>query len=692
MNLRRCLSVQFLLALLPTVSLFARDHIDLKRITPVPATEQIPVADFFRPSLFEDPRLNPSGTYLAALVSSGEDRHDLIVYDLKTKKIERLNGDFGVDIYYVDWLDDHRLIFGLGLNREYGIGLCAADRGHLDECYPLLQYVGSRLLAIPQNDRLRPLVTIHAESLNAGHWDQVATLNTEERTRTVLNLVYSDRTYDNLMDVQDANQQHIVNTQTGPKTGLDVGFLPDNHGHLEYGFTADDGVFSMYQLAGSKWVKCPVNLDKVDVLDFGQTDGEAIVLGPRQKGKPRALQFVDAKTGKLGEVILEDKAYDPDGYLYHDPRTHLVIGEFYNRDGPQSVWFNKSYRGLQKILNGFFPNLVVRILDSDEASRLFLVETYSDRQPEVYYSVNMTTHTVGLIKKSKPWIDPGRMRPMKIMKYRTRDGRWLDAYLTFPAGASKKHLPPLVVLPHGFLGYVRTSFYARRTRDTWGYDPEVQFLASRGYAVLQPNYRGSAGYEWMFSDKENWDFRGMSEDVNDATREVIASGFVDGHRVAIMGSGFGGYLAVEGAADAPNLYRCAVAIDGIFDWANLIEERKYWQYDDPSYGVMRRKIGDPRKDPAKFDAISPIDHVNRIGTPIFVAYERISEDLMEQSKRLTSRLDRHSVPCVAMPIGDDHNGLGHLNFRVELYTRIEEFLSKYLRPIPSAATSGTGAH
>src|SRR5690606_359801 len=184
----------------------------------------------------------------------------------------------------------------------------------------------------------------------------------------------------------------------------------------------------------------------------------------------------------------------------------------------------------------------------------------SDRDPGAYQWVNLEKRQVGLIKQSRPWIDPERMRPMSTFTYKTRDGLKFDAYLTLPAGASKENPPPLIVLPHG----------GPWVRDSWGYDSQTQFLASRGYAVLQPNYRGSTGYSWMYPEDEEWAFEKMHEDVTDCVKLIARSGHVDAKRIAIMGGSFGGYLTLMGLSSEPDLYRCGITMAGVFDWAAMI--------------------------------------------------------------------------------------------------------------------------
>ena len=681
-KLPRCVS----LLLAAAGGLSAGERMDLDRVVPVPATEPIPVVDFFRPALLQEPKLNLSGTHIGAIITAGEDRHELLVYELKTQKIERVGGIGDKDIYQFSWLNDRRLVFELAARKLYGLGLFAADVGSIGNAYPLLQYYGSRLVAVPTQNRLQPLVW------NSSDWETrrdlgVTAINTDIRGGKFVNLLAasdSNAQWSAAKDATDNNEKHIVDRYPVPASGIGYGYLADKEGRLEFAFTMQDGLPTLHRLVDRHWEKCPVNLERIDIINCGDQPGQLVVLGPRQDGKPRALQFMTGATGQLGDVVLQDEAYDfydngiSNGWLYREPVHHLIIGAVYERDGPNVVWFSEGYRNLQKILDGFFPGLVVRILGSDEAQELFLVATFSDRHPVVYSWVDPKKRTAGLIKNSEPWIDPKRMQPMNIIKFKTRDGRRLDAYLTLPAGASKQNPPPLVVLPHG----------GPWARDSWGFDREAQFLASRGYAVLKPNYRGSNGYAWMFPEEDRWDFRKMHDDVTDATKAMIASGLIDGNRVAIMGGSFGGYLALAGVVNEPQLYRCAVTIAGVFDWAQQIKDKRYNQYDSPVFGWLMRKLGDPERQREKFDAISPVRHVDQVRVPVFVAHGK-DDPIADigQSRSLISELEKNHVPYEAFLVSEEGHGMGHLDNQVELYSRIEAFLAKYL----GTATPATAA-
>jgi dipeptidyl aminopeptidase/acylaminoacyl peptidase len=657
---------------LSTGSLSAAPKLDLERITPVPASEVIPTMDFFRPRVLSQPVLNPAGTYIAAIVTAGEDKHDLQVYSLVDHMIERVGGAGDKDVYRVEWLNDSRLVFSLSSRKLYGLGLLAGDVGDLRNTFPLLQYYGSDLISIPLKNRLRPLVW-NRRDFETQRDIGVAEINTDIKTGKIVDLQSAAVTNvrSAAMIVRDNNEKHISNTYPLPPSGLTYRYSVNKEGELAYSFTSENGNLAMFRLTDKQWVKCPVDLEQITVQGAGNEPGQLWVTGPRQEGKPRALQIMDAATGRLGEVALQDKSYDFNGWLYRNPATGDVLGAVFERNGPRMFWFNDEYQTFQKILDGMFPGLVVRILGSDNKHAVFLVATFSDKQPVIYSWVDLQKRKSGLFKNSSPWIDPSRMQAMNMMKFKTRDGRQLDAYLTLPAGATKENPPPLIVLPHG----------GPWARDNWGFNGEAQFLASRGYAVMQPNYRGSTGYGWMFPEEDENDFLKMHDDVTDATKTLIASGLVDKNRIGIMGGSFGGYLAVSGVAHEPDLYRCAVTNAGVFDWALQMQSEKFDQFDRPSYGRRIKKMGDPKKEPEKYAAISPITFADKIRVPVFVAGGKEDQTVeIEQSRRLISALEKYKVPHEKLFVSEEGHGMRHLSNEVELYDRIIVFLDKYLKP------------
>jgi len=647
---------------------------DLKRDTPVPASQQIPIQDFFRPRVLVDPKLNLSGSHIAARFTGGSDRYYLMTIERTTNKTETLVSRGDTDIFAFEWLNDNRLVFQISAEKMFGLGILGADIGTLNKPYPLLVLCGPSLIAIPPANRTRPLMQMDNSGLEGGIRELVAvTVNTDVQTGGMFNPLSGQYDQNDVVSAREANRRHIVKTQPGVKDGFGTGFIADIEGNLEYATTARDGVPQLHRLVDGNWQKSPLNLELVDVIGPGSKRGEVVAVGEPKDGKPGALQFMDAATGATGDILIQDKGYDFAGWVYRDRKTHQIVGAHYDRAGPVSVWFSEDYRAVQKLLDEQFKGLRVQIIHNNEAGNLFLVATYSDKQPAIYHWVDLTARTAGLIKNSAPWIDPARMQPMNIMKFKTRDGHQLDAYVTMPAGATKANPPPLVVLSHG----------GPWARDYWGFNGEVQFLASRGYAVLQTNYRGSTGSNWMFPYEDRFDFIKMHEDVTDAANTIIKSGLVDPKRVGIMGGSFGAYLALSGVTREPSMYRCAVVNAGVFDWEEIIQDRKYNKYDNPQFSYLLRHLGDPKTQKEKFEAISPGRHVDKVRVPVFVAHGKDDPTApVAESRRLVAELSKHGIPHETFFKGGEGHGMGHVESQVELYEKIEAFLAKNLMAAP----------
>ncbi|HEY1764352.1 MAG TPA: prolyl oligopeptidase family serine peptidase [Opitutaceae bacterium] len=674
----RTASLVLILSLMPWAGR-ADPSADLSRDTPVPGNQQIPVADFFRPGLLNNPRLNPSGTSIAALVHAGSDHQLLMVYDVKTQKVQVLGPHADVDVTGFTWLNDKRLAYLVASQKLYGLGLFGTEISDLGDSYPILQYYGSEIIAVPRSERPSLLVWNRMNQLQSPWVDQGVALINSSRLSRQGGVDFFANSSGELMaatvqTVLENNDLHQLKHYPTPPWGTTTGYMADKDGNLAFAFTSQNALGAMFRLENDSWVRCPVDVDRWSVHGAGNKPGEIIARSPHQEGHPSSLDVLDSATGAVRRILAEDKAYDFVGGVHRSPASGEIIGVSFDREGPHSIWFTDAYRKYQETLNASFPGLVVRILDSNEAQDFFLALAYSDRQPPLYVWVDFKKHRSGLFRQAAPWIDPKRMRPEAIIRFKTRDGKTLDAYLTLPNGASKDHPSPLIVIPHG----------GPWVRDSWGFDGEAQFLASRGYAVLKPNYRASPGYEWQFAGDDHWDFAKMSHDVTDATKAMVASGLVDPHRIAIMGGSFGGFLSLMGVVNEPDLYRCAVGISGVYDWAQLIRDVKYnYTVFTPWYSVLLHHLGDPGKDGARFDAIAPSRHVDRIHVPVFVTHggnDPIAD--IGQSTSLIDELKKHNIPYESFIVGSEGHGMLHFTHRVDQYTRIEAFLAKNLAPTP----------
>jgi dipeptidyl aminopeptidase/acylaminoacyl peptidase len=538
----------------------------------------------------------------------------------------------------------------------------------------LQQYSGSSLVSVPLKTPDHPLVW-NRYDIETGRDAGVVVLDSNVETEGLADLTNAatNSQTGTVSWVRNQNDRCILTSYPRPPDAeLTYGYMPDKEGLLAYAFTARNGNLSLHHLEGKEWKRCSVDLESIDIVGNANAPGQLLVLGPAADGKPQPLQLMDAATGKLGDVVAEDPLYDFNGWIYTNPATGDALGAHFNKSGPRMVWFNEQYRALQKVLDEMFPKQIVQIDGSDDLQKIFLVATYSDRQPVVYHWVNLETRKAGLFSASAPWIDPQRMRPKQIMSFKTRDGYKLDAYLTLPAGATKEHPAPLVVLCHG----------GPRARDDWGFDGETQFLAHHGYAVLQTNYRGSIGSIGRFPYNDRYDYVKMHEDVTDAVKTALHADVIDKGRVAIMGGSFGGYLAVSGVAHEPDLYRCAVTIAGLFDVTMQLQAEKFDQYDRPYYGRMIKVLGDPKKESAKYDAMSPINFVQNIRVPVFVSGGKDDEVVqINQSYQLINALERNKVPFEKYIVGGEGHGMAFLKNEVELYDRILAFLDKNMAAV-----------
>jgi pimeloyl-ACP methyl ester carboxylesterase len=675
MNLRSLVPVgcgAVLFAALP-IGLLAGPKLDFDRITPVPSTEPIPIFDFFREPFLQKPELNPSGTHIAAVVSAGEDHTSLMVMNLASKQIEAVSVRGDSDIGNVWWLDDEHYLYEISVKKLGRATFCAGRVGHSGDSYPVMQYTGASLIAVPPADRLHPLVRLPNYTDVTGNYPEAMQVNAAFGTGKLMEPLKPGMTNMKQFDeVAEDNRRHISRRYPVLETprGFNLSYFANKDGELAFAVSSTDGILTLHRLNGDEWVPCPEDLDEIVVLGAADETGEIAAIGPRREGKPRALEILNAADGVSKEVLIDDKVYDFNGWLYRDPVSHRIVGAVFDRAGPEVFWFDQGYRDLQKAVNKLFPGQVARIIGNDEKGKGVLISAYSDRQPAVYNYVDLEKHTVSPVQNSRPWIDPARMQPTSIIKYKTRDGRRIDAYVTLPAGATKANPPPVVVLLPEHNG----------SRIRWEFDPVTQFFASRGYAVYRPNHRGSAGYAGQFPTADEWDFRKMREDVIDATKTLLGSGYVNPQQVAIMGSGFGGHLALAAAAFEPAMFQCAVAGSPVADWANWVEETRMEKFENAYFTRMVRKLGDPKKQPEKFDAISPLRHAGDMRAAVFIyTGEYDSSDGIARNKELLAKVRHNGHPAEFESFRNEGMGVRHIGNAVELYSRIDAFLAANLK-------------
>ncbi|CDG81165.1 alpha/beta hydrolase family protein [Janthinobacterium agaricidamnosum] len=303
-----------------------------------------------------------------------------------------------------------------------------------------------------------------------------------------------------------------------------------------------------------------------------------------------------------------------------------------------------------------------------------LVRSYSDQQPDVYRLFNTDNGKWQKVGGTYPKITAAQMATQELVHYQARDGLDIPAWLTLPHGVARKDRKnlPLVVLVHGG-PYLRGG--------SWAWDPEAQFLASRGYAVLQPEYRGSTGFgEKHF--KAGWKQWGltMQDDIADGTRWAIAEGIADSQRICIAGASYGGYATLMGLVNDPHLYRCGINWLGVTDiglmysghWSFASDLSEEWK----QYG-MPELIGDPVKDAEQFKATSPVQQAARIKQPLLLAYGAADRRVpLYHGKKFRDAIKATNQDVEWVVYDEEGHGWTLPKNRIDFWSRVEKFLAR----------------
>ena len=622
----------------------------------------LPVRDFFSASAMSQPVLSPSGNHLAVRIGGANGRYQLAVISLvPPRQVKIVAGFADADVATVDWVNDDRLIFSISdLQVSYtdrrGGDLFAVDR------------TGEQQLLLRRNNRRYGGLM---RTLRDGSSDvMVQQLNWDNGFR----------------ELQSISPVRI-NTLTGRGSFVTAGlaqpayaWMFDETGEPRAAVSRKDGRYTQHWNAkpGAPWEALATGTlftrrtDGFSFLSIGP-NGQTYVLSNRgESAATDALYLFDPATRKREpEPLVAVQGFDFDGFPIFDGKTKELIGVRYTSDATSTVWFDDRMKALQADVDTRRPGLVNLInLAECGCSRWALVISFSDRQAAQYALYDFETKQIEPVGATRPALDARRMATRDFERIKTRDGQSMPLYVTKPAG---KGPWPTVVLVHGG-PYVRGG--------TWGWYADSQFLASRGYLVVEPEFRGSTGYggAWFRAGLKQWGLA-MQDDVADATRWAVAQGLADPKRVCIAGPSYGGYATLMGLVRDPDLYRCGVAWVGVTD-INLLYDLNWSDLSDvwKQYG-MPALIGDPIKDAAQIEATSPLKQAARITQPLLLAYGGADRRVPVQHGvkfRDAVRKTNSQVEWVEYP--DEGHGWYKPDNLYDFWTRVEAFLAKQLAP------------
>ncbi len=380
-----------------------------------------------------------------------------------------------------------------------------------------------------------------------------------------------------------------------------------------------------------------------------------------------AAVIYDIANAREVETIFEHAEVDIDDIHFSKHRKVLTSIDYVTWKKEREC-LDESTRTLFERLAAKLPGRELILVDHSRNEQIFIVNSYSDRSRGTSYLYDFGEDRLEKLADICPWLAEEDLAPMRPISFSSRDGLTLHGYLTLPLDSTPKKLP-VIIHPHGGPFGIR---------DVWTYNPAIQFLANRGYAVLQINFRGSGGYGRKFFEAgfKQWG-RKMQDDVSDGVLWLIKEGIADPARVGIYGGSYGGYATLAGLTFTPELYACGidyVGVSNMFTFMNTIPP--YWE---PGRKMMYEMIGDPERDKEQFEATSPIFHIDKIRAPLFVIQGAKDPRVnINESNQIVEALRARGFDVPYLVKENEGHGFHNEENRFEVYEAMEDFLQKHL--------------
>ena len=635
--------------------------------------------DLYSDPTIADAAISPSGRYIVAVVSR-PDSDMLVLMDLEQGS-RRVISNIGHDvagkkldahIIAVYWKTEDRILFRVAITPDDETRFGRASE-------QTILKLGHRLFAIGRDGgNLRRLLGDNAEaaldgSLNLG---RIASLLLGDPEHVLL-----------VVEGFDGISLFHTNVNTGhgelvekprPQTW---GWWLDVNGNAALRTEISNGTVRVLKRDGpNEWKKVlsyrQRDADERPDLEFaGPSDqaGKFYVLARPPGRDRRGLYLYDVEKQAFGEPLVEHPQYDlVSARISRDGtrvRAYCYVADVGVCEFPNSK-LNAHLKGIRKFFKET-ANVAVHDSTEDDSTILLYVDGPSDPPSYYYYRIAQARiEPVGMKRERMA----GRPMPTAtVVRWKSTDGREFTGYLTRPPGAANATKLPLVVMPHG----------GPEARDQLAFNRWVQFLAGRGYAVFQPNFRGSEGFGLAFSESGYGEWgRKMQDDINTGVDALVNDGSADAARVCIMGASYGGYAALAGATLTPDKYRCAISIAGISDLATLIAYKHLgWETGSEAYKNLLRRIGDPGQDEARLAAVSPAKLASQVKAPILLIHgERDGVVPISQSERMKKALDKAGRTSEFVRLYDEGHSGWDDDVEQDVLAGVGEFLKKHLGP------------
>ena len=399
---------------------------------------------------------------------------------------------------------------------------------------------------------------------------------------------------------------------------------------------------------------------------FFTADNRKLYVASNLGRDKNAIVLVDPATAREEKMIYERDDVDVDGLAWSKARKRASFAS-YQTWKPERHYLDPDAARLYEGLEAKLPGYIVGLQSQTDDETRMIVSAINDRTQGSRYLYDRKTDTLTKLGDVAPWLPEAKMAAVKPISYATRDGLTVNGYLTLPNGREPKKLP-VIVNPHG----------GPWARDGWGFNPEVQFLANRGYAVLQMNYRGSTGYGrkfWEASFKQ-WGFK-MQDDITDGVEWLVKEGIADPKRVCIYGASYGGYATLAGLTQTPDLYACGVDYVGVSNLFTFLKTiPPYWK---PYLEMFHEMVGDPEKDKALLTAGSPALNADKIKVPLLIAQgARDPRVNKAESDQMVAALKARGIDVPYIVKDNEGHGFRNEENQFAFYESMESFLDKYI--------------
>ncbi len=613
---------------------------ETKRLT---MSRIISLEDFFRNSERTAYQISPDGNYFSYMAPY-ENRMNIFVQKVGTDISLRITSETARSIAGYMWADNQRILYvkDTGGDENYqlfGVNIDGTDlRGYTD-------FPGVRTTLIDELEEVPGCVLIGLNRRNPEVFDPY---RLDYRTGEL--------------------------TQLAENPGNWQGWMTDHEGHLRSVTAIVDGVNTqiLYREREEDEFVPVLTTNFREMVNFMEfTPDNKRVYAATNLGRDKvALVLMDPLTCEELEVLYEHPVYDLGSISYSRRRKKLLAAYCTGHKEPVRYFFDEDERKFRGRIKEYFPQHRVAVADSDKLEERFLLYVGGDRTRGSYYFYDKLSDEMSKVADVAPWLREEDMVEMLPVTYTTRDGLTVEAYLSLPFGATLETARdlPVVVNPHG----------GPWSRDTWGFDSEVQFLCNRGYAVFQMNFRGSTGYgrKFLEASYKQWG-QAMQDDITDGVNWLIDKKIADPSRVAIYGGSYGGYAVLAGVTYTPELYACGVDYVGV---SNLFTFMKtippYWK---PMLEMMYEQVGDPEKDKEMMEKYSPALHADKIKAPLFIAQGANDPRVNKaESDQMVEALRCRGVEVEYMVKENEGHGFHNQENRFDFYRAMEKFLSRHL--------------